>query len=231
MPKNNRRKRSSKSKNMGTFPRESSLSGQAILFGNGLDNRVNIVTRCGYLDVNITAGTTIAQGISFLQTGFYVNSSFISWTSGVTDLAALYDFYRLERVQVSFMFDNTMSGIEKVTKTMPYFFSAIDYNDATVSTVGDITQMSTCECRLMTTSNDGMVFTKTFTPRAQFQVYAGASTAYAEATPGTWFNSSSTPIHYGLKTAVDASLCTDTTGVIGHYRIFVKAFMSAKQPK
>ncbi len=229
--KNNRNNNNRRRNNRG-IPRGGSLPNQAILFGNGVDNKANVVVRSGYYDLIIAKGTTSAHGMSFLQTGFYIDTTFVSWPAGATDLAALYDFYRLDRVNVTAMYNyNSAANNGGTSNTLPFFFYAVDVNDATGYTISDIAQMSTCECVMGGNNTNNMLWSKSFTPRAQLQAYAGISTGYAEAPIGTWFNSGSTPIHYGFKWASDTTATTDTTGNMGYIRIFVKCFLSAKQPK
>lgn len=226
----NKRRNKQRNGNRSSYGPTSTPS-QVITFGNRIDNRANVVVRSGYTDLVISKGTLGIHGMSFLLTGFYIDSSFFTWTSGATDLSALYDFYRFDRVTVTAMFNANSGTVAGTIDTLPFFFYAVDLNDATTTGIGDITQMSTCECVMAGNNTNNALFIKTFTPRAQLQAYAGVSTAYAEAPLGTWFNSSSLPIHYGLKWASDATAQTATTGTSGYVRIFVKAFFSAKQPK
>jgi len=201
------------------------------LFGAGLDNRANTVVRSGYYDFTIPVGLTNPHSMSFLLTGFYIDSVFTSY-GGANELANLYDFYRYDRVQVTGMYNYNSAAVTGGTaQTLPFFFSAIDVNDATVSSITDIMQLASCEVVMGGNPTNNVVFNKTFTPRAQLQVYAGVASAYAEAPLDTWYNTSSLPLHYGFKWAADNTATTSTTGNIGYLRLFVKSFFSAKQPK
>ncbi len=201
-----------------------------ILLGSGAQNAVSRCTRSGYADAIVAKGVQAVYGCSFLPTGFYVNGTFYSY-GGATEPASLYDFYRIDRVQVSLFFNNNFGSIAGTADTLPSFFSCVDLNDATVTAITDITQSATCEMVMAGPTSNTCLSTRTFTPRAQISVYAGAGTAYAESPLGMWFNTSATPIHYGFKFAVDASLQSNNTGNSGYWRLFVKSFMSLKSPR
>jgi len=196
--------------------------------GSGSTNNISKVTRSGYGEFAVANGIVMTRGISFTPTGFYMDSTFLPW-GGSGEPTALYDFYRLDRVQVTIVFNNNMSSIPGTTATLPIFFTCVDYNDATVSQISEILQSASSEMAIANAS--GVIATRTFTPRAQLSVYAGAGSAYAEAPNSMFFNTSATPIHYGMKLAVDSTLQSSSTGNNGYCRVFVKAFMSLKNPR
>ena len=196
----------------------------------GGDNKISYVTRSAYADVTLNGSATLFYGMSFNVSGYYLGATFVNWLSGASDIPALYDFYRLDRVEVTVMFNNNFSQLNTTTYTLPFCFHAVDYNDATLSSVGDISQRATAELHIA--NANGIVFTRTFTPRAQLACYGSAGTGYAEASSNQFFNSNSTvtPLHYGLKVALDG---TGSSGVnpLGVFRFFVKALFSCKEPK
>ena len=196
----------------------------------GGDNKISYVTRSAYADVTLNGSTTLFYGLSFNVQGYYLGATFVSWTSGAADVPALFDFYRIVRVEVTVLFNNNFSQLNTTTYTLPYVFDAVDYNDANLTAVGDIAQRATAEMHIA--NSNGIVFTRSFTPRAQLACYGSAGTGYAEADLNTFFNSNSTvtPLHYGLKVALDGS---QSSGVnpLGAFRFFVKALFECKEPK
>jgi hypothetical protein len=232
MPKKNNSKRRSKNKS-GRGRGEGRASERItnrVLFGSDMNNAISRVSRSGYSDATVLKGVQAVYGFSFLPTGFYMNGSFYSY-AGANEPAQMYDFYRIVRVQVSLFFNNNFANVEQVLQTLPFFFDCVDYNDATVSAISDITQNSTCEMIVAGPTANTCLTTRTFTPRAQLTVYAGAGSAYAESPLGLWFNTSATPIHYGWKLGVDASLMSLATGNCGYFRVFVKCFLEYKSPR
>jgi hypothetical protein len=220
-----KRGRSRKGRSSG-YPPTTSFKPKSLI-GTTYDNRVSSYVRSGYSDLNITASSSQTIGMVFASTGYYTNTAFQTWTSGSTDLPASFDFYRIDRIQVSFIFNSNFSSVANYAQTLPYLFYCVDYNDGAVTGIGDITQRSTCECARM---DD--VIAVNFTPRAQMTAYSTTiSSGYAESPLMTWFSTSNTVSHYGLKFAVDATQMTSTSTTVGNLRLFVKCFFSCKEPK
>lgn len=194
------------------------------------DNYVSKLVRSAYFDTTVPVAYTYSLGLSFNVQGFYAAGSFTSWAGGATDLSAAYDFYRIDRVEITFLFSQNQASTSTYVTALPYAFGAIDYNDATVTgNFADISQRSTCSFWRL-----DKPFKVNFTPRAQLGTYSGGvNSAYSEAPLGAWFNSNSTntPLHYGYKMVIDSTDMSAAAGTLGNMRIFVKCFFSAKEPK
>jgi len=179
------------------------------------------------------SSTTSAYALSFINSGFYINTTYVGF-SGATDIVNLFDFYRIDRVCVTFIANTISSTSANLNTALPYLFTAIDYNDADIPTLSSITQAASCAMVLSGINAKPYVTSREFTPRAAAQVYGTATTsAYAETPLNTWFANASTapPVHYGLKFVIDATNMTTASTNIQNLRVMVKVSLSLKGPK
>lgn len=203
------------------------------MLGNSYDNIVSHATRSNYADINVTAGATAGYSISLTNTGFYINSTFYSF-GGSTDLNTLFDFYRIDRVDVTWMCTTNISSTVNITTALPFLFAAIDYNDGNIPNMNTVTQLATCEMAVCGITANPYIMSKSFTPRASLLTYGGAVSGYAESPLNLWYaNTDSTvsPVHYGVKFVLDSTQMTNTSGTIATIRVFVKTSYSLKGPK
>jgi hypothetical protein len=245
MPKNVKSKRSNNNKNNSRKRQIKTFTPTTFsLFGHAPTNRIDgrtiaSSTRSSWADlpVTISSNPAVGNGISFNLTGFYLGTTFYQW-KGTGDFTDNYDFYQLDRVNISFIFCNNMSNTTSTATQLPILFTCVDYNDAAWSSstsLADISNRSTARMVLCGPNEPPHVLS--FTPRVMVNTYSTALTnGYMEAPLSAWYstanNTGAYPVHYGAKFAVDTSFMTGSTGLaIGNFRVFVKGFYSFRDPR
>lgn len=158
-------------------------------------------------------------------------AGYFSLASTVIDyasFAAVYDEYRIVKVQLRFMVDsgggNAFSSATFFD--LPPFYYGVDVNDAvTPTTINQILaypQAKACDPR--------KEHTVRFNPKCATALYNGAFTGYGTLN-AQWCNSSSTGIqHYGYKVAVSAS---GTVGMSTYpqMRVFQKVWVQFRSSR
>ena len=158
----------------------------------------------------ITASTTVDQlaALSFTLSSFPNSAEFTS----------LFDQYRIQYVEVDFIYLNPASVLAPL-------YSVIDYDDATVpASVNDLLQYGT----LMHTS-PGQEHVRRLNPKFDYAAYSGAFTSYAVSNFGDWIDVASPSVqYYGVKYALPAS-ATGTAGVV--YNISITAILQFRNTR
>jgi len=137
----------------------------------------------------------------------------LQYLTAYGEFTALFDQYRIVRVETTFMPTITELG-SLGTFVNSYLLTAIDYDDANAySSLNDAIQVATASITPLTKS-----VTRGFTPRVALAAYSGAFTSYAQAPPGQWIDCASPGVqHYGLKCAIPLTGSLQTWRVLHRY--------------
>jgi len=139
--------------------------------------------------------TTVLFGTQNYQAGFL---------DQIGSFAALYDSYRIIKVEVTFMPMYTCTSLANgigTTLLIPLIYTVIDYDDATnLSSIAAAREYDTVQIH-----DDKKLFTRTFQPKVAKAVYTGSFTGFSQGKLTDWMDMASTNIqYYGLKYAVSA---------------------------
>jgi len=139
----------------------------------------------------ITSSVTVPV---FTATSFELNADVIDYTS----LTALFDQYRLQKVEVWLVPRIGPAQISASANT-GLLVSAVDYDDLTLWS----TFAQGLEFRNAIVSEGSNGHYRCFKPHIAAAVYSGAFTSFANISPNTWIDCNSpSVIYYGLKTAI-----------------------------
>lgn len=139
----------------------------------------------------------------------------LSYLTSYSEFTALFDQYRIERIETTFFPTVTEIGAAS-TWVNSYLLTAIDYDDAnTYSSVNDALQVATASITPITKQ-----VTRTFVPRVALAAYSGTFTSYAQAPPMQWIDCASPGVqHYGLKTAIPLTGLQQSWRVMHRYHL------------
>jgi hypothetical protein len=168
------------------------------------------------------AGFDLEISFSLNNTSFYIGGVLAGTAAnpGASDFTALYDFYRLESVEVSLMYGANMfaPGTAAVAQ-LPIMNIAFDPSDLSVTSLSSILQyqnLRTVQLGNQRTQNGYVVSCK---PRPLL-TGGGSATAVVETNP--WLNKDTPTIpYYGLKIFYDNAGSTAAT-VIGIVSFYIK---------
>jgi hypothetical protein len=146
---------------------------------------------------------------------------------GASELVALYDQYRIDMVEVSFMYGaNAVAPGPASTPNLPILNIVFDPSDNSVITLTSILQYQNLQTVMLGNSRtqDGYVLSCRPVP----DLYAGASAGALVPTSAQWI-AVDLPIvpHHGLKIVYDPAAVTSSAS-IGNVSIYVKYHYSMK---
>lgn len=192
--------------------------------------------RSGYADLTVANQSALPYGFAFNSSGFYINDTLNSW-SGATDISNAFDAYRINKVVVEFTYNQNTSNVNQSANTLPWLFSAVDYDDAGGVAGANITRAAIVQKDGARVDNfgtgGGNKIVRSFVPKIAVAAYATAAvTGYMEPKAKQWISTGTLgtgdPKHYGLWTFLDNSDQTANTGTNGYCRIFIKVYFEAK---
>lgn len=121
----------------------------------------------------------------------------------VTTFTALFDQYRIRKIQVTFRpaYNMAMLQTSPFSGATTYNYHVIDQDDATALTDAQLRQYDTCQVH-----TNVQQFTRTFTPRIASAAYSGAFSSFANLSSNTWIDVASPSVqYYGTKFNQEAS--------------------------
>jgi len=169
----------------------------------------------------------IFDGDTFLGMQFQLNS-----LPSYNDFTDLFEMYKIQKVELRFMFSQTMSecGPGAAQRSMPNLILAYDPNDASTPVAKSdlLEHQGVCVQRL------DKVVNYTIYPKAAVQMYTAVGTAYATQTKAMWLDCNNVQIpHYGLKICFEGNVLPGTpTGaqLIGRCHIWSRFTIELKNP-
>lgn len=150
-----------------------------------------------------------------------------------TELTALYDFYRINKVSVKivpkFNTNNILDSVTNSTQMIePLVWTAIDYNDATIPT----TLLEIQEYASSKVTRGSELHKRYLTPRLAVQLFDGVTPAYGEGKTHEWINCDYPDVpHYGLKICITP---WDGTGIATgrlYYDLAITYYLEFKNTK
>jgi len=160
-----------------------------------------------------TAAITITGGAANSAAGAI--SFTLADLSNYTEYTALFDQYRIRRVQVSFRMCQDPESYTQLNTTSagnannfyPDIYTTVDHDDTTAPAYADIMQYDKLKTGLLSPRR---WFTYTCHPTPNLQVYRGvATTGYAMASSKLWLDCAQADIpHYGVKYYIDCATIT-----------------------
>lgn len=199
-----------------------------------------------------STNTSNAYGID-LYNGFTINGTntglftmTISWTLGgmalnvggarqmdlpnSSELTALYDQYKIDWVEVDFIFSNNQSSVNSPGTNMPIMWVCKDYDDSNAASVTDIQQYESAKCWQM-----GEVGKTHFKMRVRPKL---ASSVYNTGVSGTYspqsgfIDTAYTNVpHFGIKLAYDPIKTPASATLVGYLSINAKYHLTMKHTK
>ena len=156
------------------------------------------------VDQTIVNGTTTGSGLAVNSSGVYINDTLTSW-AGATDISNAYDAYRITKVIVEFTYNQNTSNVNQTATTMPWIYTAPDYDDAGGALAANVTKNNILQkdgIRVRNFSeNGGLRHVVKYVPKIAIQAY-GAATGYMEPKAYQWVSTGTLgtgdPKHYGL---------------------------------
>lgn len=192
--------------------------------------------------VEILPGVLTGYGLAFSASGIYINdiaSSLIAFPNA-SELSALYDAYRFDKVKVelSFNWNSCGTGTPYAATAYayghPWVYTALDHDDGATPTLASILQRDGVRCN-NPGENGGYKIIRTFCPKVAISAGTGSSSAgYLEPKAGQWvaspINSFADCLHHGMKIVVDSTNQHAPAGgsAIGAMNIFVTGYFSMK---
>jgi len=111
--------------------------------------------------------TDPAKGFAFDTTNYYIDGGAGVAINGATDIAAVFDMARIQKIEVTLMpaansLDYNNQTIGTGVTNIPYVHTAVDYNEAGQPTLAEIQSNPTCTTGLL-----DKVFRRTYYPRLE----------------------------------------------------------------
>ena len=187
-------------------------------------------------DLTIPNGTAIPLGFAANSSGVYINDNLQGWP-GATEISAAFDAYRITKLSFEFTYNQNTSNVNQSQNTLPWLYTATDYDDAGGAGGLNISPTSISQkdgCRLDNFgTNGGNKIIRTFVPKIAVGAYATTlATGYMEPKALQWVSTGTLgtgdPKHYGLWAYIDDLKQGSVTGSNGYLRVFVKAWFQMK---
>ena len=174
-------------------------------------------------------GFDLEIGFSLSVTNFYIAGALASAAAnpGASDFTALYDFYRLDKVELCFMLSSNIyaPGTLAAAPALPILNIAFDPSDVSVTSLSSILQYQNLQTVQLGNQRTQSGYVVVCQPRPRMTA-GGNATAAVEVNP--WMNKDVTTTEYlGVKVFYDAGGSTVSTA-IGSITIYTKYFWSFK---
>lgn len=137
-----------------------------------------------------------------------------------TELTALYDQYRIDYVDMQFIFSNNQSSVNTPATVLPIMYLCKDYDDTNSASVTDLQQYSTQQTwQLGNMTNGNGVHHVKVKPNVDISLYQGLTTGYARGKPMLVDTGSPAVPHYGVKVAFDPISQPGASTLVGYLSI------------
>jgi hypothetical protein len=145
-----------------------------------------------------------------------------------TNLAAVYDQYRIDKVEMQIFFSNNISNVTSPSVTLPILTIVEDYDDANSITLAKANAYNNAiHWQLGQTRGSGSI-KKTVKPTVDALIYNGVTSAYARSAP-IFLDCSDVGVpHYGVKVVVDPIVQTSSSTICGYLSFSFKTWMTYK---
>lgn len=150
----------------------------------------------------------------------YGASSFnLSQVPGYTDFTALYDFYKIKAIKLSFVPWSNVTNGNSGTEHFQRIFTVIDYNDVGIPTaVTDLQQYKSCKW-----SPNNRIHKRYFKPKTIIDSYNELALVLDKQ---PWVpTTNTTNSYYGIKWAIESQINLTTL-----YKIEAKFYLAFKSP-
>lgn len=212
-PRNNRR-RTNRSNNRAANPLHTVIDRPDVFrhpadpdfpIAGSISNSVFNVTQSVLTTSSFTTSTSVSTFPSYNFTLGQINQA--------TDLANIFDQYRLLKVSVEFTPRSTSGSAASWPFTSGNMFAVIDYDDSSaLSAVAQAADYQNALCVPV-----GTPFVRTFTPHVAIAAYSGAFTSFGNRS-NMWIDAASPNVqHYGLKLAIPATQTVVVMDVLTKY--------------
>lgn len=137
------------------------------------------------------------------------------------EFTSMYDQYRIDWVEVRFMFSNNSSSVNSPATVLPAFYIAKDYDDANSAGRPELEQYNNLKIwQAGGQTNRNGIFKVRVKPRAAVQYYNGVASGYGPTQGQPRIDTSSPAVpHYGLKMAWDTFKSPAASTIIGYLNI------------
>lgn len=182
-------------------------------------------------------GTVYSMQLNFALEGVHVLIGGVASTTfampNYTEFSALYDQYRIDYVEASFLFSNNNSSVNSPGTTLPVFIIARDYDDSGNANYTDLQQYNNAQVWQVgeQQGRDGKKVVRV-RPSVDTLVYNTALTSgYSRSKPMFIDTSSPAVPHYGLKLAFDPIFPAAVSTVVGYLSMNFKYHMTMNNTK
>lgn len=137
-----------------------------------------------------------------------------------TELTALYDQYRIDWIELKFIFSNNTSSVNSPSTVLPTFYCVKDYDDTNTAGRADLEQYENCQIWQAGSQqmSDGMYIVRV-RPNVDIALYQGVTTGYARGKPMFIDTGSPNVPHYGIKVAWDTFKSPQGSTIIGYMNL------------
>jgi len=145
------------------------------------------------------------------------------------NLAALYDQYRIDKVELEIFFSNNTSSVGTPSTTLPIITIVNDYDDSnsiTLLRANSYTNAVNWQCGR---GSSGFAFKRVLKPNVDTLVYNGVTSAYARSPPVFMDTATNNVPHYGVKMVVDTIVPTAASTVLGYLSFRVSSHMTYRE--
>jgi hypothetical protein len=174
---------------------------------------------------NGITGNDLAMFFSLAGTYLFIGGTNIQITSvpNFAEFTALYDQYRIDRVEVGFTFSNNVSTVSNPTTTLPILGVAIDYDDVVDTNYSSLQQYDSFQSFQLGSCGGKRVFR--LSPTFTSSVYTNSGTGHARQR-GFLDCAYPTVQHYGLKASLDPLYYSVGGTTVGILSIETKYFLT-----
>lgn len=150
-----------------------------------------------------------------------------------TEFVNLYDQYRIDWVEVEFVFSNNSSGVGTPTTCLPLIYLAKDYDNSGTAGIADLQQYHNCQMWQLGEQRGSGKRVIRLKPSVADALYnnSAVTTGYGRAKP--MFIDTDSPLvpHYGIKLAMDPITPPGSTSLVGYLSINVIYHMTMNNTK
>lgn len=161
-----------------------------------------IVPRTVSYDMSFTSD--VALGFGFSPTTLWVNNASSTGIPGASDITALYDMCRIQKVEVTMLPGNNVAdyALNSVTsgqRNIPYVYHAVDNNSGGNPTLNEIQQFGNCKV-----ASFDKVIKRTIYPAPKFSAAStGTISLQGPALRNVWLATGSDEACFGFKVYMD----------------------------
>lgn len=169
-----------------------------------------------------TGGFNFQMAFTLRGVDFYFGgvNTFRAAMPNYTEFTNLYDQYRIDWVEVKFMFSNNNSSVNSPATVLPTIYLAKDYDDTAAAGVPELSQYQNMQVwQLGSQQASNGFYTVRVKPNVDVALYQGVTTGYARGKPMLIDTSSSEVPHYGIKVAWDTFKAPAASTIIGYLNV------------